>query len=57
VEKKTQDNLTQTYITSLSSDEKINEIARMLGGVAITKKTIEHAREMLENVDREKVLG
>ena len=50
VEKRTHENVTQTQIQSLSSAEKINEIARMLGGVAITKKTLEHAREMVENV-------
>jgi len=48
VEKRNEKNHTQTHVTFLSKDEKIGEIARMLGGVAITKKTIEHAREMVE---------
>jgi DNA repair protein RecN (Recombination protein N) len=51
VEKITEENMTKTYLRSLTTDEKINEIARMLGGVAITQKTMEHAREMVENID------
>ncbi len=50
VEKINRENTTETRIHSLNADEKINEIARMLGGVAITKKTLEHAREMVENI-------
>lgn len=49
VEKRNLNHATQTNIQSLSTNEKINEIARMLGGVAITQKTLEHAREMVEN--------
>ncbi|MEK7841951.1 MAG: DNA repair protein RecN, partial [Deltaproteobacteria bacterium] len=33
----------------LKADEKIAELSRMLGGVKITDRTREHAREMLEN--------
>ncbi|HLB58419.1 MAG TPA: DNA repair protein RecN, partial [Gammaproteobacteria bacterium] len=50
VSKETQKNITQTKIELLSSAEKINELARMLGGVEITKKTREHAKEMLEKI-------
>lgn len=32
----------------LSSDERVDEIARMLGGLKMTKNTLAHAREMLE---------
>ena len=52
VEKINHNNVTQTHIQSLSPAEKINEIARMLGGVAITKKTIEHAQEMIEFAEK-----
>ncbi len=38
---------TKTAIKRLSADERIEEIARMLGGVKITKRTREHAAEML----------
>ena len=29
-------------------EERVAEMARMLGGVRITDKTLEHAREMIE---------
>jgi DNA repair protein RecN (Recombination protein N) len=35
-------------IDVLSDKERLDEIARMLGGTELTKKTKEHAREMLE---------
>jgi len=39
---------TRTGITQLSDKERIDEIARMLGGVEITKRTRDHAAEMLK---------
>jgi DNA repair protein RecN (Recombination protein N) len=39
----------QTSMNRLQDEEKIEEIARMLGGVKITAQTLAHAREMLEN--------
>jgi len=38
---------TRTAVKPLTRDERIEEIARMLGGVEITGATREHAREML----------
>lgn len=46
VQKQTQNEKVTTGIRLLSGDEKIQEIARMLGGVKITDKTLAHAREM-----------
>jgi DNA repair protein RecN (Recombination protein N) len=40
---------TKTAITILNENERIEEIARMLGGEEITKATIAHAREMLQS--------
>jgi DNA repair protein RecN (Recombination protein N) len=40
---------TRTAINALTLDERIEELARMLGGVRITKKTRDHAAEMLQN--------
>lgn len=37
-----------TSISHLAEEAKINEIARMLGGVELTKNTQEHAKEMLQ---------
>lgn len=36
-----------THITALDEDRRIEEVARMLGGVAITDNTLAHAREMV----------
>ena len=38
----------QTAMDVLREEEKVEEIARMLGGVKITAQTLAHAREMLE---------
>ncbi|HEX2138427.1 MAG TPA: DNA repair protein RecN, partial [Woeseiaceae bacterium] len=38
---------TRTSVARLSEDERVEEIARMLGGVKITRRTREHAAEML----------
>ena len=38
---------TRTTLTALNDDEKVEELARMLGGVEITRKTLDHAAEML----------
>lgn len=50
VKKIEKDNKTYSHLRVLSAEEKINEIARMLGGVEMTKKTLAHAREMLEKI-------
>lgn len=39
---------TVTSIRMLTEEERCNELARMLGGVAISEKVREHARELLE---------
>lgn len=46
VKKAEQDNATNTIIQHLTSEQKINELARMLGGIEITKTTLQHAKEM-----------
>lgn len=47
VAKSTDGRTTRTALTELSPKERVEEIARMLGGVEITSKAREHAREML----------
>jgi len=49
VTKLTDGKTTRTSLTELSPDDRVEEIARMLGGVEITAKAREHAREMLKN--------
>jgi DNA repair protein RecN (Recombination protein N) len=45
---------TRTSACELCKDERIEELARMLGGVEITQKTIDHAAEMLAGADRKR---
>lgn len=40
---------TRTSLTELSPDDRTEELARMLGGIEVTAKAREHAREMLRN--------
>jgi DNA repair protein RecN (Recombination protein N) len=46
-------NSTRTAVNLLSKDERVEEIARMLGGVEITQRTRDHAAEMLRAGNRE----
>nr|HID59579.1 DNA repair protein RecN [Desulfobacterales bacterium] len=48
VSKEVVDGRTRTRITPLEGNDRAIEVARMLGGVRITKKTLEHAREMIQ---------
>lgn len=47
VVKTTLDGATQVEVQPLTQAERVHEIARMLGGVEISKKTIAHAEDML----------
>lgn len=49
VAKLTDGRTTRTVASELSADERTEEIARMLGGVEVTAKAREHAREMLRS--------
>ncbi len=40
---------TQTIISGLEPEERVQEIARLLGGREITRRAVAHAREMLED--------
>jgi DNA repair protein RecN (Recombination protein N) len=48
VHKLTGDTTTHTSVRELPHDERVEEIARMLGGLEITAQTRSHAQEMLE---------
>jgi DNA repair protein RecN (Recombination protein N) len=45
--KESSDDATKTALEILSENERLDEMTRMLGGVEQTKKTREHAKEML----------
>ena len=48
VTKLTDGRTTRTAVHALVDDERVQEVARMLGGVEVTSRAREHAREMLE---------
>ena len=48
VAKLTDGRSSRTALTTLGADERVEELARMLGGVEVTAKAREHAREMLK---------
>ncbi len=52
VEKVQGDQSTRTNIKKLSKSERVDEIARMLGGAVITEKTIIRSEEMLQNAEK-----
>jgi DNA repair protein RecN len=41
----------ETHLVALNKDERIEEIARMLGGASITAKTRAHAKELLKEAN------
>lgn len=47
VEKFHRKNITLSEVRMLNKEERVKEIARMLGGVEMTQKTFDHAEEML----------
>jgi DNA repair protein RecN (Recombination protein N) len=47
VTKQTDGRTTRTVLTELGPQDRVEELARMLGGIEVTAKAREHAREML----------
>ena len=47
VQKETDGVRTETFVRSLEDEERIDELAKLLGGEEISTLTVEHAREML----------
>jgi DNA repair protein RecN (Recombination protein N) len=47
VEKNHQTDITSSNVRLLTPEERVAEMARLLGGVNITANTLAHAREML----------
>jgi len=52
VSKKVEDDRTNAAVTLLDKTQRLDEITRMLGGVDMTEKTREHAREMLDGINK-----
>ncbi|WP_286236675.1 DNA repair protein RecN [Neptuniibacter halophilus] len=47
VSKRSDKTQTHTRINQLDNESRVQEVARMLGGIDITERSVEHAREML----------
>ncbi|BCR04386.1 DNA repair protein RecN [Desulfuromonas versatilis] len=47
VEKREEHNRTVTRLVFLENEERVREMARMLGGARVTERTLEHARELI----------
>ncbi|MGL5728690.1 MAG: DNA repair protein RecN, partial [Plesiomonas sp.] len=47
VSKYTDGQMTETHMTLLNQDDRLNELARLLGGSQITENTLANARELL----------
>lgn len=52
IEKHVKKDQTYTQVRALEKKVRVEEIARMLGGMTITEQTLNHAKEMLENAQR-----
>ena len=48
VSKQKESEQTKTKIESLNPTDRIHEVARMLGGIDLSDKTLAHAKEMVE---------
>lgn len=48
INKVVKDNKTKTIVSRLNHDDRIKELARLLGGVDLTDVTLKHAEEMIE---------
>lgn len=47
IQKQMNEQETSTTVILMSPEERVNELARMLGGAEVTEKTKEHAKEMI----------
>ncbi|MBY9081510.1 DNA repair protein RecN [Paenibacillus sp. HN-1] len=57
IRKKVEDGRTMTEVEPLNDQGRVMEMARMLGGVEITEKTLHHAQEMLGLAEGSKAAG
>jgi len=48
IQKQTKNEATFTQVNALAEEDRIQELARMIGGLKVTEQTIAHAKEMLQ---------
>lgn len=54
IEKNTQEETTETTVTEVQGEERINELARIIGGVMVTELTSSAAKEMVDMAEEYK---
>jgi DNA repair protein RecN (Recombination protein N) len=52
VEKNVSNGRTSTLVTILGDEDRVAETARMLAGIKVSERSLEHAREMIEDAKR-----
>lgn len=52
IEKRTENDLTFTQVIELDETARIEELARMMGGLTISQQTLEHAKEMFSSAQQ-----
>ena len=57
INKETKNNKTFTKVCNINGQERITELARMLGGAEITENTLIHAQEMIKLAKKIKILN
>ncbi|MCD6527297.1 MAG: DNA repair protein RecN [Desulfuromonas sp.] len=57
VEKVVADGQTSTRLQCLDEEERVQELARMLGGAQLSHQTVEHARDLLQRCRRPTLFG
>ncbi|MFO1349826.1 MAG: DNA repair protein RecN [Gammaproteobacteria bacterium] len=51
-DKKTSAGVTNANVRALDADQRTREVARMLGGLKLTERTLEHARELIHEAQK-----
>jgi len=52
IEKHTKNDSTFTHVIELETQQRIEELARMMGGLTVTEQTLGHAKEMLQTAQK-----
>ncbi|MBN2865773.1 MAG: DNA repair protein RecN [Thiotrichales bacterium] len=52
IEKHTKDESTFTQVIELAPQQRVEELARMMGGLTVTEQTLGHAKEMLHSAQK-----
>lgn len=53
ISKSSQGEVTRTEVWALVGEERVAEVARMSGGVKVTEQTLDHARELISQAQRD----